>query len=314
MKKIILVAAIPFVMLACHQKKEPAVVSSTTPSQPVTEVAVPDHDTASGAFSETALSQPVHPSDTFVRDPNAPLGSPQNPIVLDADQPLDLSALIANQGLNTVSERFASRLDSIRKGAESGNPDLMYQYGACFEQGWGVKQDFDQAYTWYKKAADQGQQNAYGALGGLYRLGHGVPLDPQQSFQWFQKGAERNDPNSMLCLGNCYYSGLGTAKDLAKAAQWWDKAAQMGNGFACSQMGDAYYGGLGVEKDLAKAVECYQKAVAKNVPNALYRLGVLAYYGDGIAKDEAYAKTLLTKASDSNVPQAKEFLEKHFNQ
>lgn len=293
MKKILLLATIPFLMMACQQKKERPVNAPQPQNQPEVEVT-------------------QQPADTFVRDTTAPLGTPQNPIVVDPNNPVDLIELLAKQGQRTVGNRFASKVDSIRTRAEAGDIEMMYQYGACYENGWGVEQDYEQAYAWYKKASDHGQKNAFGAIGGLYRLGHGVPADPKQSFAWFMKGAEHNDPNSQLCTGNCYYTGLGVEKNLEQAAQWWKKAADQGNGFALSQMGDAYYGGLGVEKDLDKAVAYYKQAVEQGIPNAQYRLGVLSFYGEGVEKDEAYARELLEKAVARNVPEAKAFMDKHF--
>lgn len=311
MKKIILIAAIPMLLLACQPKKERPAKPSQSPTQAATPVASVDStDTVPVVIPDTEVAQ--KPGETFVRDTTAPLGTPENPIVIDPDNPVDIVEMLAKYGQRTVSNRFGSRIDSIRSGAEAGDIELMYQYGACFENGWGVGQDFEQAFSWYKKAANKGQKRAFGAIGGLYRLGHGVPIDAKQSMAWFLKGAEHDDPNAMLCVGNCYYTAFGTEKDLVKAAQWWEKAAAMDNGFALSQMGDAYYGGLGVEKDLAKAVDYYQRAVKQQVPNAQYRLGVLSFYGEGVEKDEAYARQLLEKASASNMPEAKAFMEKHF--
>ena len=313
MKKILYVAILSLLVMACQPKKNrPVQPGPSSPATTVETAANPSSEQATEALPDTEVAEAVQATDTFVRDTTAPLGTPQNPIVVDPDNPVDLVEMLAKYGQRTVGDRFTPRLDSIRQGAEAGDPELMYQYGACFEQGWGVPQDYEQAFAWYKKAANQGQKNAFGAVGGLYRLGHGVTADAKQSFAWFTKGAEHNDPNAMLCAGNCYYTGFGVEKDLVKAAQWWSKAADMDNGFALSQMGDAYYDGLGVEKDLAKAVDCYKKAVEKGVPNALYRLGVLSYYGEGVDKDEAYARSLLEKAAASNVPEAKAFMDKHF--
>lgn len=304
MKKFLLLAFIPLFLFSCHEGKKPG--KEVPPTAPAT-VIQPDATTPS-----TAVTEAKQPIDTFVRDTTAPLGTPQNPLVVEPGKPLDLSALFNNREKRSLGERLASNIDSISEGAKKGDINLMFYYGVCFEQGWGVKQDYKQAFEWYEKASKHGQKYAYGALGGLYRTGHGTSVDAKKSFECFLKGAEQQDENSMLCVGNCYYTGFGVEKNLEQAAQWWKKAADLDNGFALSQMGDAYYGGLGIEKDLDKAVEYYKKAVEKNIPNAQYRLGVLSFYGEGVEKDETYAKLLLTKARNNNVPQADEFLVKHF--
>lgn len=257
----------------------------------------------SAQFEDDNVSRPA---------PGAP-GSPQNPLKFEEGKPLDLTQLFNGGKTMSMAERAAADIDSIQKKANDGNIDYQYFYGVCFEQGWGVEQDYDKALEWYHKAADHGQKNALGAIGSMYRLGRGVDVDGEAAANWFRKGADANDPNSMLCLGNCYYSGVGVSKDLTQAFRWWQQAADLGNGFAMSQLGDCYYGGLGTEKNLEKAVKYYKDAVAQDVGNAQYRLGVLSYYGTGVNQDKTYAELLLTKAKNQGVEQAVKFLEKNFN-
>ena len=44
----------------------------------------------------------------------------------------------------------------------------------CYENGQGLKQDYEEAVKWYQKAAQQGNVNAMRNLARCYRHGHGV--------------------------------------------------------------------------------------------------------------------------------------------
>ena len=305
MKKLLLIPFVVLLLVACNHSKTPK--TTPNPSQTTTPA-------KADSMEQPVSSMEVNPdTPAFVRDTTAPLGSPQNPIKIEPGKPIDFSTIFKNnQESRSFGENAATKIDSISKLAAAGDINGMFLYGTCYEQGWGVKQDYGKAFEWYKKAAEHGQKNAFGAIGGLYRVGHGVASDPKQAYEWFKKGAEHRDDNSMLCLGNCYYLGFGTEKNLKEAAYWWDKAANDGNGFALSQMGDAYYGGLGVEKDIDKAVQYYKAAVAKNISNAQYRLGVLYYYGQGVRQHADSSLFLVSKAREQGVELAREFINKHF--
>ena len=137
MKKILILATIPLLMMACQQKKDRPTTTPQPQNQPTVETpSVASIDTVPVALPEMSATQ--QPADTFVRDTTAPLGSPQNPIVVDPANPVDLIELLAKQGQRTVGNQFSSKIDSIRKGAEAGDIELMFQYGACCENGWGV--------------------------------------------------------------------------------------------------------------------------------------------------------------------------------
>ena len=275
MKTRYLILCLAVMAFACQHKPKEGHLSADKPS------------TEASAQTSSQATEATQASDTAtqpVRDPNAPLGTPANPLVIGEDGVIDFSQLNGTQPL-TVEERIASHIDSISARAERGDRNYQYYYGQCFEKGVGVTLDYRQAMAWYQKAAEQGLPKAYGAIGGLYRLGQGVKPDPAKAFEWFTKGAEAGDDNAMLCLGNCYYTAYGTTQNFSEAVRWWNAAADQDNGYALSQMGDAYYGGIGVTKDLEQAVSYYQRAVEKGIPFAQYRLGILVYYGKGVEKD-----------------------------
>ena len=56
-----------------------------------------------------------------------------------------------------------------------------------FENGYGVKQDYQQAFNWYLNAAKQGDAMAAYVIGTMYNYGRGVAQDKSQSNIWLNK-------------------------------------------------------------------------------------------------------------------------------
>lgn len=300
MKKFLFLFASALMLASCGQKnnqQQPEVQNDTVkpniligaPIAPMPEIQLQNN----GDFDPTALG-----------DPNGPV------LRLEEGMPLDFSQL---QGGNmSVEERVASQIDSIRYKAEHGDAKYQYAYGVCYEKGWGVDQDWGEAFAWYTKAANQNNGPAFNSLGNLYRMGTGVEANPNKAFEFYTKGAAEKDAQSMLNLGNCYYYGMGVEKDVQTAVRWWKEAAEAGNAYALSQMGDCYYHGIGVEKDISKAIEYYTPAANKNVSSAQYALGILYYTGNGVNQDQTYAKLLMRKAADGGLREAQDFLDRNF--
>lgn len=302
MKKLLFLCTVALLMMACGQR------DNTKQEQPEEKkVIVPP----GMPVAPTTQIPPTSAELSFNSD--APRTNPQEPVLkIEEGKPLDLSQLMGER--KTFGEQAAERIDSIRYEAEHGNADYQYLYAACFENGWGVDEDFTQALSWYKKAADQEQKAAFNSLGNLYRTGKGVKHDDKEAFNWYMRGAEAQDAQAMLNLGNCYYFGMGTEKNLDEAVRWWHEAANNDNAYAQAQMGDCYYYGIGTEKNLEKAVDYFTQAANHNVAGAQYRLGVLYYTGEGVEQDQTYSKLLLTKARDGGMKEAQDFLDRQFKE
>lgn len=51
-----------------------------------------------------------------------------------------------------------------RKAAEQGYAEAQYELGNCYEKGWSVAQDYQEAVKWYRKAAEKGHAKAKARL------------------------------------------------------------------------------------------------------------------------------------------------------
>ncbi|HIE56573.1 MAG TPA: lytic transglycosylase [Chromatiaceae bacterium] len=71
------------------------------------------------------------------------------------------------------------------------NPLLQLAYN--YENGRGVKRNYQEAFRLYCLAQHAGESDAYYALGWMYFNGRGVPRDMARAAGWFARGAEAGD-------------------------------------------------------------------------------------------------------------------------
>ncbi|NOR50781.1 MAG: hypothetical protein GQ530_07105, partial [Desulfuromonadales bacterium] len=79
----------------------------------------------------------------------------------------------------------------IRPLAVKGDSTAQLQLATLYYQGKGVKQDYAQAFLWYRRAAQQGNSDAQYSLGNMYLMGEGIEQDDYQARQWYEQAAEQ---------------------------------------------------------------------------------------------------------------------------
>ncbi|HXS69820.1 MAG TPA: tetratricopeptide repeat protein, partial [Candidatus Polarisedimenticolia bacterium] len=80
--------------------------------------------------------------------------------------------------------RTWENFDEVRKAAEEGDAQAQCYLGVCYQNGQGVKQDYQEAVKWFKKSADQNDSVAQCYLGVCYQAGFGVPQEYGQAAKW----------------------------------------------------------------------------------------------------------------------------------
>ena len=58
-------------------------------------------------------------------------------------------------------------------------------------EGFGVEENFQEAFEWYKKAASQGFASGQCNLARMYENGIGIPKNYEQAVKWYKKAAEQ---------------------------------------------------------------------------------------------------------------------------
>lgn len=78
--------------------------------------------------------------------------------------------------------------------------DAQASLGTLYENGRGVRQDFEQALHWYRNSAAKANRTAQYHLGLMYLNGQGVPKDIGQARAWLGKSAEQGDEQARSAL------------------------------------------------------------------------------------------------------------------
>lgn len=181
-----------------------------------------------------------------------------------------------------------------RKAAEQGDACGQYLLAvSIYKQSKGNEREYLKAAEWYQKAAEQGYVPAQSALSRMYENGVGVKQDYEKAVFWSheacrltQQSAEQGDSDAQYRLGNMYTCGEpGLEKDVQTAVRWYKKAAALGHRDAQLHLGELYEKGKDVTQDYGEAIEWYEKAGAQGSIRALLRLGDLYTEGKGVERN-----------------------------
>ena len=138
-----------------------------------------------------------------------------------ADPAADLQDCIVH-GQTLVKTDAAKVAAACGRLADSGNAEGELQFGALFETGQGVTQNFAKAAVWYKAAAEQGLARAQYSLGYMYERGVGVPQDNILAHLWYNLAAAQGIPDAAqardFVAHRMSLSQIATAQKLA--ADW----------------------------------------------------------------------------------------------
>ena len=185
--------------------------------------------------------------------------------------PLLITLALTNcteEGPHTAETRGLEQL------ASSGSVRAQTELGIAYENGWGVKRDYHQAYKWFAKAAQQGNPAGMSHLGILYASGKGVKQDFVLAKNWFEKAAKYHESGAEVGLGDLYYFGQGVKQDYLEAKRWYESAAE-NNEMAQLRLGELFEKGAGIAQDLDVARSWYKKACTLGSKEGCRRLSVL---------------------------------------
>lgn len=146
-------------------------------------------------------------------------------LVLPANALAQSADRLYEQGKELYDKKqYKEAIPKLRAAAEKGHKKAQYRLGKCYDKGYGVEEDDQLAFQWYKKSSDQGYHKGQYELGRCYRKGKGVPKDNKKAFELFTLSAKQDNGEAQLALGECYMKGKGTTADAAKAKYWFNKA------------------------------------------------------------------------------------------
>ena len=91
------------------------------------------------------------------------------------------------------------------------------------------RQNYAEAFKWYKQAAERGNAVAQNNLAEMYCFGIGIERNYGEGVRWFKKAAEQGDSRGQYNLASCYHYGWGVCKDDKKAMYWLSQATEKGD-------------------------------------------------------------------------------------
>jgi len=91
------------------------------------------------------------------------------------------------------------------KAANQGDVKAKHYVACYYLNGLGVKQDYNQAYRWYKEAASQNFPLSQFCMGVCALNGYGTEVNERNAMDWFQKASANGCPEAQFILGSILY-------------------------------------------------------------------------------------------------------------
>lgn len=251
--------------------EEPMAEETTT--APVAELAEPD--TAGQESVEPQADLPTIPSETGQAQPAPAEGTSQllapaqnlNPSTAATGFDAAARETAAAQPTAAPAENTAAitvpseiKPDALAEAARKGDPLALFEIGAIYTEGRGIKADPAQAAKWYQRAADAGVVPAQYRLASLYEKGTGVGRDLKKARVLYEQAAAKGNASAMHNLAVMLASGGETAPDFAGAGKWFAMAADRGIRDSQFNLAILYARGNGVSQDLEESYKWFSIA------------------------------------------------------
>ncbi|SFA98749.1 localization factor PodJL [Rhizobium sp. NFR07] len=134
-------------------------------------------------------------------------------------------------------------------------------------------------------AASGGDANALFEIGARFSDGRGVKADPAEASRWYRLAADRGLPPAQYRLGNMLEKGTGVVRNLDEALSYYRLAAEAGNSSAMHNLAVLYASGVTGKPDYAAAVEWFRNAANHGVVDSQFNLAILYARGNGVKQD-----------------------------
>lgn len=107
---------------------------------------------------------------------------------------------------------------------------LALSFGLMLES---VASDESERFSNIKAFAEQGYALEQAYLGSYYEDGTGVRQDYEKALYWYRKSANQNNPISQFMLGLMYEYGKGVKQNRIVAKEWYGKSCDNGTQIGC---------------------------------------------------------------------------------
>lgn len=179
-------------------------------------------------------------------------------------------------------EKLGDDTDAIAKEHEA---ETLFLFGELLFDGFvigkDIKQNFQNALSYFKRSAALGNANALALIGMMYNHGIVVKENLRKACKLFIQAAEAGSDIAFCCLGSIYMNALkwNLADDKEKVLKYLHRAVDAGNESAMYNLGMIYLEGIGMQQDLDKAFDWLTKAASFYHIDAVNKLSDMYYDG-----------------------------------
>ncbi|MBS3650027.1 SEL1-like repeat protein [Pseudaminobacter sp. 19-2017] len=251
-------------------RQEPAAAEAETPeaAQPAVKTA-PAQATTVDANPVAVASAAASVVDSDAQDlaeasdGAAPAAQAAGTAEVHSDSPATASAAAAPAQQPTahpISIPVEAGPVGLREAAEAGDAKALFEVGARYADGRGVKADMKQAAHWYEKSAELGFAPAQYRIGNLYEKALGIQRDVEKAKTWYQLAAQQGNVSAMHNLAVLYAMGADGTADNESAARWFKRAADLGVKDSQFNLGILAAKGVGMPQNLEDSYKWFALA------------------------------------------------------
>lgn len=189
-------------------------------------------------------------------------------------------------------------LENYRKAVELFNSDYArIELAMCYEQGFGVQQNFETAKKYYEEALDNGYLYAAIRLAYLYEDNYLGEPNLTLALEYFNRAADAEIAEAKYHVARFYRYGLGVEQNPSLAIQYFQQALDLGYLDAHVDLALAYEEGFGgLPNDPQQALQHMKAAAEQEIAYAQYKLGCYYSYGFLEEQDLSTGKSWFEKA------------------
>jgi len=265
-------------------------------------VATPDASRAApvGALMAPVSGTPAQSLETTASAPvAATLGSAQ-PQTAEATKVVVAEEITAQAPAADIIVPADITPPSLSLAAKNGDPLALFEIGARYTEGRGVKSDFAEAAKWYRMAADKGLALAQYRLANFLEKGTGVAPNIDEAKRYYEMAANAGNASAMHNLAVIYASGKDGAQDYAKAVEWFTKAADYGVSDSQFNLAILSARGNGTSQDLVTSYKWFAIAAKGGDSDAAQKRDEVANALKPDQLERARAEVDLWKAKELN--------------
>lgn len=123
---------------------------------------------------------------------------------------------------------YAADIARLEALVAKGDPVAECELAGYYENGYGVKQEYDKALALFLSSASRGYVNAQYYLGVKYDKGRGVKVDDSEARRWYRIAAEQDHKIAQFNYAVLLIQGRGGPKDETVAMDWLRKSSEQG--------------------------------------------------------------------------------------